>query len=90
MNPTPFKPFSRLIDGVENFRSKQFEENRELFQQLATQIPTGQWFQWRCGEGNSDSSSAHPLSPSNAAAALPATYLLPRLHSSIPTARSSA
>lgn len=32
-----FKPFSRLIDGVENFRSKQFKENRELFQQLATQ-----------------------------------------------------
>jgi len=37
MSPAPFKPFSRLIDGVENFRSKQFEENRELFQQLATQ-----------------------------------------------------
>ena len=33
MSPAPFKPFSRLIDGVENFRSKQFEENRELFQQ---------------------------------------------------------
>ena len=36
MKPNPSKPFSRLIDGVDKFRSSQFKENRELFQQLAT------------------------------------------------------
>ncbi|RZL51952.1 MAG: hypothetical protein EOP70_17735 [Variovorax sp.] len=35
MNAPNHKPFSRLIAGVESFRSKQFAENRELFQQLA-------------------------------------------------------
>lgn len=31
------KPFSRLIEGVEKFRSNEFKERRALFQELATQ-----------------------------------------------------